>query len=68
MNALMHNIEIDDAITVDTASELAAAINVMRDAAYVDLCTTYIVERIKETLSDGSTAHSLRIRQTGSPV
>jgi len=62
VNSLVHDVEIDDRMVVETSHDLAHAIRVFTDAAYEDLDETYVVERVKERLSDGSVKHLLRIR------
>lgn len=61
-NALVHELTIDDHMTVETARQLRDALDDLTDELYGDLDATYVVERLNERLSDGSVARSIRIR------
>ena len=61
-NALVHELTVDDREVVETVSQLRDALNSLTDHLYGDLDATYVVERLKEKLSDGSVARSIRIR------
>jgi hypothetical protein len=62
MNALMHKIEVDDSVTVETVEQLRSAMNALTDALYDNLAETYVVERLREHFTDGSIGTTIRIR------
>lgn len=62
-NALLHDVRTEDAETVETARQLSLAVCTLADGEDHDLDDTYVIERIAETLSDGSIARSIRIRK-----
>ncbi len=60
-NSLVHEVTVLDRWTVETVGQLQAAINEI--SPHDNLSKTYVVEVIREHLSDGSFAHEINIRE-----
>lgn len=64
-NAFVHKTEVADSMTVETTGQLREALTRLYCGEHDLLAETYVVERIHETLSDGSVANEIRIRKAG---
>lgn len=62
VNTLVHEVETLDSATVETVGQLHTALRELTGED-VDLAASYRVELLGETLSDGSVAFSIRIRE-----
>lgn len=60
-NALLHKVEVEEAETVETVSQLKAFLAAVEDD--IELSWSYRVELQSETLSDGSVAYAVHIRR-----
>lgn len=60
-NALLHKVEVEEAETVETVSQLKAFLAAVEDD--IELSWSYRVELQSETLNDGSVAYAVHIRR-----
>ena len=58
MNTLLHRVDCESRVSVETVDQLIEALTDQT----LDLDVTYVVEVLAETLSDGSVVRSVRIR------
>lgn len=62
INALAHEVTIEDKRTVETAAQMIECLKAFTDGCEDYLDESYVVESVLERLSDGSAKYSIRIR------
>ncbi len=63
MSALVRKVNVERSHTVTTTIELLNAIEDLRDDYDDALPTTYVVERLAQTMDDGPVTYSISIRE-----